>query len=72
MDKADIRALPRWHRYAARRARTAKFDIIYVYVGHHMTLPQHFLLPNMNDHMDEYRGSLKNRIRLVRELLKET
>ena len=72
MDKADIRALRRWHRDAARRAKTAGFDIIYVYAGHHMTLPQHFLLSNMNDRMDEYGGSLENRIRLVRELLEET
>ena len=72
MDKSDIRALRRWHRDAARRAKTAGFDIIYVYAGHHMTLPQHFLLPNMNNRMDEYGGSLENRIRLIRELLEET
>ena len=72
MDKADIRALRRWHRNAARRAKNAGFDIIYVYAGHHMTLPQHFLLPNMNDRMDEYGGCLENRVRLIRELLEET
>ncbi len=72
MDKADIRALRRWHRDAARRAREAGFDIIYVYAGHHMSLPHHFMLPQYNDRTDEYGGSLENRVRLTRELLEET
>ncbi len=72
MDKTDIRDLRRWHRAAALRARDAGFDIIYVYAGHHMTLPQHFLLPHMNQRSDEYGGSLKNRVRLTRELLEDT
>ncbi len=72
MDKTDIRDLRRWHRAAALRARDAGFDIIYVYAGHHMTLPQHFLLPHMNSRSDEYGGSLENRVRLTRELLEDT
>jgi len=72
MDKADIRALRRWHRDAAIRSRDAGFDIVYVYAGHAMTLAQHFMLPHMNDRTDEYGGSLENRIRLTRELLEET
>ena len=72
MDKADIRDLRRWHRDAARRAREAGFDIIYVYAGHEMTLTQHFLLPQTNQRSDEYGGTLPNRVRLVRELLEET
>ncbi len=72
MDKADIRNLRAWHRAAARRAREAGFDIIYVYAGHEMTLPQHFLLPQSNQRSDEYGGSLQNRARLIRELLEET
>lgn len=72
MDKADIRNLRAWHRAAARRAREAGFDIIYVYAGHMMTLPQHFLLPQVNARTDEYGGSLQNRARLIRELLEET
>ena len=72
MDKTDIRELRRWHRAAARRAKEAGFDVIYVYAGHRMTLAQHFLLPEYNDRTDEYGGSLENRARLIRELLEET
>lgn len=72
MDKEDIREFRKWHRAAARRSRDAGFDIVYVYAGHHMTLPHHFLLPQFNDRTDEYGGSLENRLRLTRELLEET
>ncbi|MCP5086115.1 MAG: NAD(P)-binding protein [Rhodobacteraceae bacterium] len=72
MDKSDIREFRRWHRDAAIRARDAGFDIVYVYAGHHMSLPHHFLLPHMNTRIDEYGGSLENRARLTRELLEET
>jgi dimethylamine/trimethylamine dehydrogenase len=72
MDKSDIRALRRWHRDAAIRARDAGFDIIYVYAGHNLTLAQHFMLPHMNQRSDEYGGSLENRVRLTRELLEDT
>ena len=37
-----------------------------------MTLAHQFLLPDVNDRMDEYGGSLKNRVRLIRELIEET
>ena len=72
MDKSDIRVFRQWHRDAARRARDAGFDIVYVYAGHRMTLLHHFLLPDLNDRMDEYGGSLENRVRLLREVLEET
>ena len=72
MDKSDIRDLRRWHRAAARNAKQAGFDIIYVYAGHRMTLTQHVLLPEFNNRTDEYGGSLENRSRLIRELLEDT
>ncbi|SLN56210.1 Trimethylamine dehydrogenase [Roseovarius albus] len=72
MDKADIRNLRQWHRDAAKRAKDAGFDIIYVYAGHNMTIAQHFMLPHMNQRSDEYGGSLENRVRLTRELLEDT
>ncbi len=72
MDSSDIRALRRWHRDAAIRARDAGFDIIYVYAGHNLTLAQHFMLPHLNQRSDEYGGSLENRVRLTRELLEDT
>jgi len=71
MDKQDIRNLRRWHRNAALRARDAGFDIVYVYATHTYLL-SNFLNPQTNTRMDEYGGSLENRIRLVRELIEET
>ncbi|ASW57454.1 NADH:flavin oxidoreductase [Plantactinospora sp. KBS50] len=72
MDREDIRALRRWHRTAAVNARRAGFDIIYVYAGHDMTLPIHFLSRRHNRRTDEYGGSLVNRARLLRELVEDT
>jgi dimethylamine/trimethylamine dehydrogenase len=71
MDKADIRELRRWHRQAALRARSAGFDIVYVYATHHYLL-SNFLSAKTNTRSDEYGGSLENRVRLVRELIEET
>ena len=72
MDKADITEFRRWHREAAIRAKTAGFDIIYVYAGHDMTLLQHFLLNRYNKRTDEYGGSFENRLRLFREVVQDT
>ena len=72
MDKSDIRALRRWHRDAALRARRAGFDIIYVYAGHNITMPMHFISKRSNRRTDEYGGSLENRVRLFRELIEDT
>jgi dimethylamine/trimethylamine dehydrogenase len=71
MDKDDIRAFRRWHVDAARRARQAGFDIIYVYAAHGYLLDQ-FLSPDLNRRSDEYGGSLENRLRLLREILIDT
>ena len=72
MSLTDIRDFRRRHRQAALRAREAGFDIIYVYAGHNLALPMHFLSPRINERSDEYGGSLENRVRLIRELLEET
>jgi len=71
MDKTDIRNLRRWHRNAALRARSAGFDIVYVYATHTYLLAN-FLDPRINTRSDEYGGCLENRVRLVRELIEET
>ncbi len=70
MDRQDIRDLRRWHVDAARRARSAGFDIVYVYAGMGYG-PYQFLLPWMNHRTDEYGGSLQNRARLMREIIEE-
>ncbi len=71
MDQADIRQLLTWQADAARRARSAGFDIVYVYAGMGY-LPYEFLLPEWNMRTDAYGGSLANRARIVRELLEVT
>lgn len=72
MDREDFRAIRRWHRNAALRARKAGYDLIYVYAGHGLTLTQQLLSRATNDRTDEYGGSLENRVRFLKELLEET
>ena len=72
MDKKDIAEYRGWHRQAALRAKKAGFDIVYVYLGHDLTLLQHFLSPRHNRRTDSYGGSLQNRMRLLREVLQDT
>jgi dimethylamine/trimethylamine dehydrogenase len=72
MDATDIRNVRRWYVDAARRARLAGFDIIYVYAGHDMTVLSQFLSRRSNDRSDNYGGSLKNRVRLLHEVLVDT
>lgn len=69
MDKRDIKALRRWYVEAAIRSKQAGYDIVYVYAGHNMATLMHFLLPRFNDRVDEYGGSLINRVRLLKETL---
>ncbi len=71
MDKSDISAFRSWQRAAARRAKAAGFDIVYVYAGHDY-LPFQFLSPLTNRRSDEYGGALENRVRLLREMIEET
>jgi dimethylamine/trimethylamine dehydrogenase len=71
MDAADIRELIRCQAQAARRARSAGFDIVYVYAGMGY-LPYEFLLPEWNRRSDAYGGPVRNRVRLVRELIEAT
>ncbi len=72
MTKVDMRDVRRWHRTAALRSRELGFDIVYVYAGHALNLPMHFLSRRFNDRHDEYGGSLENRARLLRELIEDT
>jgi len=70
MDKQDIREFRRWHVDAAKRSKSAGFDIVYIYAGMNFG-PYQFLLPWQNKRTDEYGGSLKNRVRLTREILED-
>ena len=70
MDRHDIREYRRWHVDAAKRAKSAGFDIVYIYAGMNFG-PYQFLLPWMNKRTDEYGGSLENRVRLTREIVED-
>ncbi len=72
MDKADIKAFRRWHLNAVMRAKQAGFDIICCYAGHNLSLAGMFMLERYNHRIDEYGGSLENRVRLFREIIEET
>ena len=68
MDAGDIRDLIRWHAEAAVRAERAGFDILYVYAGMGY-LPYQFLMSDYNHRTDAYGGTVRNRVRLVEELI---
>jgi dimethylamine/trimethylamine dehydrogenase len=72
MSKSDIADVRKWHRDAALRAKRAGFDIVYIYAGHNLSLPMHFISRRWNHRSDEYGGSLENRVRLFRELIEDT
>ncbi|MBI1220026.1 MAG: FAD-binding protein [Rhodobacteraceae bacterium] len=71
MDAGDIRELIRWHAEAAVRAERAGFDILYVYAGMGY-LPYQFLMSEYNHRTDAYGGTVRNRVRLVEELIDAT
>jgi dimethylamine/trimethylamine dehydrogenase len=72
MTKQDIADLRRWHRNAVARSMKAGYDLIYVYAGHSFGGIEHFLSPRFNQRTDEYGGSARNRMRLLREILQDT
>ena len=69
MDRQDIRDLRRWFVNAAKRSRTAGFDLICLYGAHGFGIFQHFLSSITNRRSDEYGGSLENRSRFAREVV---
>jgi dimethylamine/trimethylamine dehydrogenase len=70
MEHADFHRVRRDWVWAAQQARSAGFDIVYVYGGHSYLLTQ-FLSPYYNRRTDEYGGSLENRARFWLEVLEE-
>ena len=71
MDSNDIRDVIDWQVAAAHRAKSAGFDIVYIYAGMGY-LGYQFLLEEFNKRTDEYGGSVVNRCRFVRELIEAT
>lgn len=69
MDKDDIRELQKLYVDAAKRARTAGFDIINVAGAEAAGIPVMFLMNRYNKRTDEYGGSFENRARFWLETL---
>ncbi len=72
MNTSDIKAFRESHKAAARRAKTAGYDIIYVYAAHDISIFNNFLSLRTNQRSDAYGGSFENRLRLLREVLEDT
>lgn len=69
LSKSEIRDLRRWFVNAAKRSKTAGFDLICLYGAHGFGIFQHFLSRATNQRSDEYGGSLENRARFVNEVI---
>jgi NADPH2 dehydrogenase len=70
MTKEDIRKVVSAFKEAARRADQAGFDVIELH-GAHGYLINEFLSPLTNKRTDEYGGTPENRVRFLKEILKE-
>lgn len=65
----DIRAVTAAHANAARMAIDAGFDAVEIHLGHNY-LASSFLSPMLNRRTDEFGGSLENRSRVARGLVR--
>ena len=70
MTKEDIKAVIAAFKEAAGRADTAGFDTIELHAAHGYLISE-FLSPLTNKRTDEYGGNLTNRIRFLKEVLRE-
>jgi len=70
MSKDDIKMVIRAFKEGARRALSAGFDAIEIHAAHGYLINE-FLSPLTNKRTDEYGGSLENRARLLKEIVKE-
>lgn len=69
MDKSSIRDLQLSYVKAAKRARSAGFDIIIFAAMQGATIPLMFLMNYFNNRTDEYGGTFENRARFALETL---
>lgn len=67
--KADLAEVTDQFAAAARTAREAGFDAVEVHLGHNYLLSS-FLSPNLNHRKDEYGGTLVDRARFPREVVR--
>lgn len=66
---ADLTRITEAHADAARRAIDAGFDAVEVHLGHNY-LASAFMSPKINHRTDGYGGSLENRARFAREIMR--
>jgi dimethylamine/trimethylamine dehydrogenase len=69
MDKQDIKRLQAQYVAAAKRARSAGFDIVNIHGAEEWSICTRFLMRHYNRRTDEYGGSLENRARFWLETL---
>jgi 2,4-dienoyl-CoA reductase-like NADH-dependent reductase (Old Yellow Enzyme family) len=69
--QVDIRRIVGDFAASAQRLREAGFDAVEVHLGHGY-LASEFLSPRLNKRKDEWGGSLENRARFAREIVKAT
>ncbi len=70
MTKDDIKTVIDSFKEGARKADEAGFDVIEIH-GAHGYLINEFLSPLTNKREDEYGGSLENRVRFLKEIVRE-
>ena len=70
MTTSDIETITRSFGKAVHLARRAGFDAVEVHAGHGYLISQ-FLSPYTNQRKDEYGGSLENRARFLKEVMRE-
>lgn len=70
MDKDEIKEVAKAYGTAVKLAIEAGFDCVEIHAGHGYLISQ-FLSPYTNHRKDEYGGSLDNRMRFMRECMKE-
>ena len=71
MNRREIRELRGFYVDAAKRARTAGFDLVNVMGAEAAGIPQQFLMPYFNKRTDEYGGTFENRARFWRETIED-
>ena len=69
MNESDMQHVVRDFAHAARLARQAGFDAVEIHMGHGYLLSQ-FISPLYNKRRDQYGGSLENRLRFPRRVLR--
>ena len=71
MSTEEVYELIKKYAEACKRAQMAGFDAVEIHAGHSYLVNQ-FLSPTTNNRTDEFGGSMENRARFLRLILKET